>query len=123
SPDGLSRGEAPYLISRRHREGFGRSSAGRVAERTTPGGLRCDLAPKEGYRMDAPTDRLVRALSPAALTLRDATENDDDPGDGRLATLDVNFARFNVWNEIDSWFEGRFLERVAPGAFRKTMKE
>jgi len=71
--------------------------------------------------MDAPTDRLVRALaSPGLLELR---ANTDDYDDDRLATLDIRFARFNEFNEIDSWFEGRFLERLAPGAFRKTMAE
>ncbi len=71
--------------------------------------------------MEAPTDRLVRDYAPRLhfVELRDA----DDPGDGRLATVDIRFARFDAWNEIDSWFEGRFLERVARGAFRKTMTE
>ena len=31
-----------------------------------------------------------------------------------------HFARFNVFNEIDSAIEGRFLERIQPGAFKKT---
>lgn len=33
-----------------------------------------------------------------------------------------HFARFNVYNEIDSAIEGRFLERIAPGAFNRTFK-
>lgn len=32
-------------------------------------------------------------------------------------------APFNEWTEIDSVFEGRFLERIAPSAFRKTLQE
>lgn len=36
-------------------------------------------------------------------------------------TLHGDFAVFNQWTEIDSVFEGRFLERVAPGAFAQTL--
>lgn len=32
-------------------------------------------------------------------------------------------ARFNQWTEIDSEWEGHFLERIAPGAFKKTIAE
>lgn len=42
----------------------------------------------------------------------DSQEGDD------LGTLRVRFSRLGNWYEINSWFEGRFLERVAPGAFR-----
>lgn len=48
---------------------------------------------------------------------------DPDPDTGYLGVLDVSFARFGVFNEIDSHWEGRFLERLAPGAFTKTMQE
>lgn len=34
-----------------------------------------------------------------------------------------HFARFNTFNEIDSAIEGRFLERIMPGAFKKTFAE
>jgi len=34
-----------------------------------------------------------------------------------------HFARFNSFNEIDSRVEGRFLERIQPGAFRKTFTD
>lgn len=34
-----------------------------------------------------------------------------------------HFAVFNRWTEIDSWFEGNFLERILPGSFRKTFSE
>lgn len=47
-----------------------------------------------------------------------AADNEDGIG-----TLDITFARFGVFNEIDSYWEGRFLERLAPGAFTKTMQE
>jgi phage head maturation protease len=37
--------------------------------------------------------------------------------------LNMRFALFNRWTEIDSPFEGHFMERVAPGAFSKSIKE
>jgi len=43
--------------------------------------------------------------------------------DGGMPTLYGHFAVFNRWAEIDSWMEGRFLERIAPGAFKKTFQE
>jgi HK97 family phage prohead protease len=47
----------------------------------------------------------------------------DTPDDGRLGTLEVNFSTFNSWYEIDSFWEGTFLERTVPGAFKKTIAE
>ena len=49
-----------------------------------------------------------------------ADEPDDD---GVLALMEVHFSVFDVWYEIESWWEGRFLERTARGAFRKTIAE
>jgi HK97 family phage prohead protease len=42
-------------------------------------------------------------------------------GTGEGPTLHGHFATFNEWAEIDSVFEGRFLERIAPGAFARTL--
>lgn len=64
--------------------------------------------------MTAPTDNLLRAwVAPGSVELRS-----DDDGEGN--TLLGHFAVFNRWTEIDSWYEGRFLERIAPGAFAAT---
>jgi phage head maturation protease len=44
-------------------------------------------------------------------------------GDGGMPTL---FGYFSVWDEfteIDSTYEGRFLERVATGAFERSIRE
>lgn len=49
--------------------------------------------------------------------------DDSDPGDGRLATMDVRFSVFDTWYRIDSFWEGSFMERTARGAFRKTIRE
>jgi len=63
--------------------------------------------------MTHPTDNLVRAFhAPEAALLR---VDGDGGADGN--TLFGHFAVFNEWTEINSSFEGRFLERIAPGAF------
>jgi len=62
--------------------------------------------------MTAPRDDLVRS-APFSLERAD--------GDDGL-TLSGHGAVFNEWTTIDSW-EGRFRERIAPGAFKKTLQE
>jgi phage head maturation protease len=42
---------------------------------------------------------------------------------GQLGTLTGHFAVFNRWMEINSDVEGRFMERIWPGAFRRTVAE
>jgi HK97 family phage prohead protease len=64
-----------------------------------------------------PRENLIRAVMPGV-------EFREDPhvgGDGN--TLFGHFARFNEWTEINSMWEGRFMERFAPGAFKKTIRE
>lgn len=54
-----------------------------------------------------------------------AKPEDDAPAptdDGRLATLQVEFSRFDSWYEIDDFWEGRFLERTVPGSFKRTIE-
>jgi hypothetical protein len=63
-----------------------------------------------------PTADLYRAMAPAGAHFELREE-----GEGGLQTLVVHFARFNEWTEIDSWFEGRFMEQIAPGAFTETL--
>ena len=46
-----------------------------------------------------------------------------DSGDGAMPTMEVRFSAFNKWYEIDSMWEGNFLERTEPGAFTKTIQE
>lgn len=64
----------------------------------------------------APTDDLFRGVFDHSVELR--AEGDDDG-----TTMYGHLAVFDEWTEIDSWFEGRFLERLAPGAFKKTIRE
>ncbi len=66
-----------------------------------------------------PRDGLVRAVFPADLSIHH--ERLDD-GDGP-PILTGHFALFNQPTEINSVFEGNFMEQIAPGAFRKTFAE
>lgn len=77
-----------------------------VTETTT------DTAPEaeDQFRFEAPRDNLVRQMSFAPA----------EAGDGN--TLEGYAAVFDAWTEIDSW-EGKFRERIAPGAFKKTLSE
>lgn len=59
----------------------------------------------------------VRALAP----VKEDAEPSANPNG--MPTMHVNFARFDEWTEIDSWFEGNFMERLAPGSFKKTFRE
>lgn len=63
-----------------------------------------------------PRDNLVRALS-------DGLEVREAEAEGGMPTLAGHFAVFDQWSEIDSVFEGNFLERIASGAFAKTIEE
>lgn len=64
----------------------------------------------------APTDNLLRALTvPAAAEFRDDT-------DGEAGIMTGHFAVFNEPTTIDSYYEGRFIERIAPGAFADTFE-
>lgn len=63
---------------------------------------------------------IVRAyVAPVTLARSDDA---DDTGDV-LGVMTVRFSPFNVWYEIDSAWEGRFLERTVKGAFAKTIRE
>ena len=57
---------------------------------------------------------IVRAAPASVRALR---------SDDAMPIMEVRFSRFDTWYEIDSWWEGRFLERTRRGAFTKTIKE
>jgi HK97 family phage prohead protease len=63
-----------------------------------------------------PRDVLFRSLYPGIVLA------ERDSGDG-MPTLTGHFAVFNQWTEINSLYEGHFLERVTPGAFAKTFRD
>lgn len=68
--------------------------------------------------MTAPRDDLIRMVPMA--TSRTVIRADDTPG--TLGRLEGYAAVFGVDTVIDSW-EGKFIERIAPGAFGKSIKE
>jgi hypothetical protein len=43
--------------------------------------------------------------------------------DGGMPTMEVRFSTFDTWYEIDSFWEGEFLERTQRGAFAETIRE
>jgi HK97 family phage prohead protease len=48
---------------------------------------------------------------------------DDASTDGSIGLLTGHFSTFGSWYEVDSVWEGRFLERVEAGSFKKTFAE
>lgn len=56
---------------------------------------------------------VVRAM-PSGMRTRAA-------GEGTMPTLEVRFSKFDTWYEIDSFWEGTFLERTVRGAFKRTI--
>jgi HK97 family phage prohead protease len=66
-------------------------------------------------KFQPPRDDLVRASLPG-FELR-ADDEDKPP------TLFGHFTKFMEWTRIESVWEGEFMERIAPGAFTKTINE
>lgn len=58
-----------------------------------------------------------------SMKLRAAEDGAGDPAESDGRTLVLQWALFDVFTEIDSWYEGNFMERIAPGAFKKTIRE
>lgn len=48
---------------------------------------------------------------------------EDEETTDNLGRMVVRFSPFDTWYEINSFWEGRFLERTRPGAFKKTARE
>jgi HK97 family phage major capsid protein/HK97 family phage prohead protease len=61
-----------------------------------------------------PRDNLIRAQHGIDLVRQDGET---------MPTLAGHFAVFDQWTEINSIFEGNFMERFAPGSFKKTFRE
>jgi HK97 family phage prohead protease len=100
-----------------------RNALARIPQSTLPGAIKERVIAKaqrilENQQASVDQDGLLR-FAPAAdadLELRYA----EDEG---MPTLAGHFAVFDQWTEISSTFEGTFLERLAPGAFKKTFAE
>lgn len=69
----------------------------------------------------------LAALPPEKLPFpvtRAVAEGPETAGDdGAMPTMTGHFSTFNDWYEVDSWIEGNFLEQIAPGSFRKTIRK
>jgi phage head maturation protease len=63
-----------------------------------------------------PRDNLFRVLA-RDVELREAG------GEGGRATMDGWLIRYGEWAEIDSLYEGHFMERFAPGSMKKTLTD
>lgn len=61
-----------------------------------------------------PNLEIVRAV-PRAVSAKDDA--------GQQPLLEVRFSKFGEWYEINSFFEGNFMERTEAGAFAKTIDE
>ncbi|MEV6413854.1 HK97 family phage prohead protease [Kribbella sp. NPDC051718] len=69
--------------------------------------------------METPQIEVVRAYAPkTVLRAVDDTAAADNTFDH---VMEVRFSTFNTWYEIDSWWEGEFLERTVKGAFAETI--
>lgn len=84
------------------------------SQATEPGSA--DFVANDGSRSGPPRENLVRARYGTGVALRD---DPAAPGTGSL--LYGHFSVFNEWYEIDSYWEGTFLESIAPGAFANTI--
>lgn len=73
-----------------------------------------EAVPTDTPEDSPPRDSLVRIASPFTLTRS---------SDGGMPTLHGVGATYDEWTEINSRFEGHFMERFAPGSFRKTISE
>ena len=47
----------------------------------------------------------------------------NESADGGMPTMEGHFSMFENWYQINSAFEGKFLERISPGSFKKTFKD
>jgi len=65
-------------------------------------------------------ETIIRA---AGTGLEFRSSSNDDLGPGYLGLLRILFSPVNEWTEIRSAYEGNFMERFAPGSWKKTIAE
>ncbi len=75
-----------------------------------------DLPERSAYERES--GRRILRVCPAVSRATSPT-----PVPASSQTLFGHFAVFNTWTEVDSIWEGNFMERVAPGAFAKTIAD
>lgn len=69
-----------------------------------------------------PRENIVRAMVPG-LEYEVRDEGDGAPGGSATPLLFGHLGVFDEWEEIDSLWEGNFMESLAPGSFAKTIRE
>ncbi len=72
-------------------------------------------AQEAGVSVPPPRENLFRALNEPPTLVRSTGQE--------MPTLTGHFAVFDQWTEINSVYEGRFLERLAPTSMDKTIAE
>jgi HK97 family phage major capsid protein/HK97 family phage prohead protease len=66
----------------------------------------------------------TRLPVPVCRTHSDRTElRANASKDGGMPTMEGHFSMFDNWYQINSAFEGKFMERINPGAFKKTFSD
>lgn len=70
-----------------------------------------------------PRENLFRAVYSVGAAGSPAVRAPDPNAEGDGRTLQLQWFVADVWTRIDSYFEGTFMERIAPGAATKTIKE
>lgn len=70
----------------------------------------------------ADLDIIRLTLLPVAWRATDTADDAESDSDV-LGQMDVRFSPFNQWYEVNSWWEGRFMERTVPGAFKRTISQ
>ena len=74
--------------------------------------------------MKAPLENLIRSAGPASkLAVRDVETRNDSESDTTGRLMVGAPIVFNQWTEINSFWEGHFLERIAPGAVDRTLQQ
>lgn len=66
---------------------------------------------------------LAPALRAAPAAADEPAAPDETPEADVLGSVFGHFSVFNSWYPIASWWEGDFLEQIAPGSFAKTIDE
>lgn len=69
---------------------------------------------------DLDTAPPARLDIPVLRTWRQGVELRAEGDGGGPGVLTGHFSVFDTWFEINSWFEGHFLERTVPGSFKRT---
>lgn len=72
-------------------------------------------------KLTLPRENLFRAVYAVPMGGANTARAVGQPTTGR--TLELQWYIADTWTEIDSWYEGNFMERIALGAAAKTIRE